>query len=254
MTAMTQLLTLEIYSFMTIFLRVGSAILVMPGFMVSYVNMRQRLSIALTLSLILIPLISARLPLPSQNFGELIKICLCEITYGLFLGLCMQFLYAALSLVGNFAGQAIGFSNAQMFDPTFQTQSIILETFLSIIALTIIFITDLHHLMISAVVDSYSLFPIGSALPVDNFAEFLSKSLNNSFIMGFKIASPFIAFTIIFYTGMGLISRLMPQLNIFFLSLPLQIYLGLGLLFMTVPIIIVWFTKYYEEGLFRFVK
>ncbi len=251
---MTQLFTLEIYAFMTIFLRVGSAILVMPGFMTSYVSTRIRLSVALALTLVLIPLLSTRLPVPPTDFGSFLTTCIFEITYGLFMGLCMQFLYAALSLVGNFAGQAIGFSNAQMFDPTFQTQSIVLESFLSIIALTVIFITDLHHLMISAIVDSYVLFPVGSDLPIDNFAEFLSKSLNNSFIMGFKIASPFIAFTIIFYSGMGLLSRLMPQLNIFFLSLPLQIYLGLGLLFMTVPIIIVWFTRYYENGLMKFVR
>ncbi len=251
---MTQLFTLEIYAFMTIFLRIGSAILVMPGFMTSYVSTRIRLSVALALTLVLIPLLSTRLPVPPADFGSFLTTCIFEITYGLFMGLCMQFLYAALSLVGNFAGQAIGFSNAQMFDPTFQTQSIVLESFLSIIALTVIFITDLHHLMISAIVDSYVLFPVGSDLPIDNFAEFLSKSLNNSFIMGFKIASPFIAFTIIFYSGMGLLSRLMPQLNIFFLSLPLQIYLGLGLLFMTVPIIIVWFTRYYENGLMKFVR
>lgn len=251
---MTQLFTLEIYAFMTIFLRIGSAILVMPGFMTSYVSTRIRLSVALALTLVLIPLLSTRLPVPPADFGNFLTTCIFEITYGLFMGLCMQFLYAALSLVGNFAGQAIGFSNAQMFDPTFQTQSIVLESFLSIIALTVIFITDLHHLMISAIVDSYVLFPVGSDLPIDNFAEFLSKSLNNSFIMGFKIASPFIAFTIIFYSGMGLLSRLMPQLNIFFLSLPLQIYLGLGLLFMTVPIIIVWFTRYYENGLMKFVR
>ena len=251
---MTQLFTLEIYTFMTIFLRVGSAILVMPGFMTSYVSTRIRLSVALALTLVLMPLLSTRLPVPPADFGSFLTTCIFEITYGLFMGLCMQFLYAALSLVGNFAGQAIGFSNAQMFDPTFQTQSIVLESFLSIIALTVIFITDLHHLMISAVVDSYVLFPVGSDLPIDNFAEFLSKSLNNSFIMGFKIASPFIAFTIIFYSGMGLLSRLMPQLNIFFLSLPLQIYLGLGLLFMTVLIIIVWFTRYYENGLMKFVR
>ena len=251
---MTQLFTLEIYAFMTIFLRIGSAILVMPGFMTRYVSTRIRLSVALALTLVLLPLLSTRLPVPPADFGSFLTTCIFEITYGLFMGLCMQFLYAALSLVGNFAGQAIGFSNAQMFDPTFQTQSIVLESFLSIIALTVIFITDLHHLMISAIVDSYVLFPVGSDLPIDNFAEFLSKSLNNSFIMGFKIASPFIAFTIIFYSGMGLLSRLMPQLNIFFLSLPLQIYLGLGLLFMTVPIIIVWFTRYYENGLMKFVR
>lgn len=150
-------------------------------------------------------------------------------------------------------GQAVGFSNAQIFDPTFQTQTIVLETFLNIVALTVIFLTDLHYLMLSAVVDSYHLFPVGSTLPWGDFAKDVSQTLNDSFVMGFKIGSPFIAFTIVFYVGMGLVSRLMPQLNIFFLSLPLQIYLGLGLLFLTTPMMIVWFARYYENGLRQFL-
>ena len=85
-------------------------------------------------------------------------------------------------------------------------------------------------------------------------ADLLSHALNQSFILGFKIGSPFIAFTIIFYSGMGLVSRLMPQLNIFFLSLPLQIYLGLGVLFLTLPIMILWFVRYFESELQPLVK
>lgn len=54
---------------------------------------------------------------------------------------------------------------------------------------------------------------------------------------------------IVFYTGMGLVSRLMPQLNIFFLSLPLQIYLGAGLLFITMPIMILWFMRYFDDSM-----
>lgn len=46
----------------------------------------------------------------------------------------------------------------------------------------------------------------------------------------------------------------MPQLNIFFLSLPLQIYLGLGLLFITAPVMIIWFTKYFEDGVQQFLR
>jgi len=166
----------------------------------------------------------------------------------------MQFLYAALNLAGSLAGQAIGFSNAQAFDPTTLNQSIIIETFITLIAITVIFITDIHHLMISAIIDSYHLFQPGSSLPFGDFANQLSTSLNSSFIMGFKLGSPFVAFTIIFYTGMGLVSRLMPQLNIFFLSLPLQIYLGLGLLFITIPTIIIWFNRYFDSGLHLFLE
>lgn len=251
---MTELLQLEIYRYILIFLRLGSAIMLMPGFMTTYINMRFRLCIALAVTVILSPLIAPQLPPPPADFLENIKLCLFEITYGVFLGLMMQFLFFALNLVGNFAGTAIGFSNAQLFDPTTQVQSLVLESFLSILAVTIIFLTDIHHLMLSAVIDSYTLFPAGSSLPTGDFADFLSKTMNASFIAGFKIASPFIAFTIIFYCGMGLISRLMPQLNIFFLSLPLQIYLGLGLLFITLPVMIMWFIRYYDDGLNQFLK
>lgn len=251
---MTEILNLELYKFMLIFLRIGAAIMFMPGFRSSYVNMNVRLAIALAITFILLLPLSPMLPNQPLNFSEAFKMVIFEITYGVFLGIFMQILFAALNLAGNIAGQAIGFANAQMFDPAFQTQSIVIDSFLSIIALTVVFITDLHHLMLSAVIDSYTLFPVGSSLPLGDFASSMSDVLNKSFIMGFKIGSPFIAFTIIFYVGMGAVSRLMPQLNIFFLSLPLQIYLGLGLLFITVPIMILWFVKYYEEGLQQLLK
>ena len=224
---MTQLLNLEIYQFIFVFLRIGSAILLMPGFAVSYVTERQRLTIALAITVVLVPFLSSFLPPAPADFLDFLRLALFEITYGVFMGLFMQALYAAL---------------------------IVLETFLSIIALTVIFITDLHHLMLSAVVDSYRLFPVGLPLPLGDFSDFMSQTVNASFVIGFKIASPFIAFSIVFYVGMGLVSRLMPQLNIFFLSLPLQIYLGLGLLFITTPIMILWFVKYYEGGLMKFVS
>lgn len=251
---MTELLNQEIYKFILVFLRIGSAIMLMPGFSASYINSRQRLSIALAVSVVIIPFLNNQLPPQPQDTLEAIKIYLFEITYGVFFGLLMQILFSALSLCGNFIGQAIGFSNAQIFDPAFQTQSIVIETFLSLLALTIIFVTDIHHLMLSAVIDSYTLFPVGSPLPVSDLSNFMSQTLNQSFIMGFKIGSPFIAFSIVFYVGMGLVSRLMPQLNIFFLSLPLQIYLGVGLLLITTPMMILWFIRYYEEGLQRFLR
>ena len=250
---MTELLNINLYNFLMIFIRLGTAIMLTPGFNSSYVNVNIRLSVALSLSLVLMPLISPQLPSSPTDTTTLIYLVIQEITVGVFLGVIMQVLYAALNLAGSFAGQAIGFSNAQIFDPTTQTQSIVIETFLSIIALTVIFVTDIHHLMISAITDSYHLFPVGQNLPLGDFAKQLSTSLNASFIMGFKLGSPFVAFSIIFYTGMGLVSRLMPQLNIFFLSLPLQIYLGVGLLFITAPILILWFIRYFDGGLHPFL-
>ncbi len=250
---MKELFDFEIYKFILIFLRVGAAFMLMPGFMSSYVNTQLRLAIALAVSVIMIPILNEQTSLPT-NFSAVMQIAIFEITYGVFIGIFIQMLYFALVLVGNIAGQAIGFANAQIFDPTSQNQSTLIETFLSITAITIIFLTDLHHLMISAVYDSYNLFPFGSPLNVGDFSQSLSTTVNKSFIIGFKISSPFIAFTIVFYIGIGLVSRLMPQLNIFFLSLPLQIHLGLSLLLITTPVIIMWFVHYYEDGLILFLR
>lgn len=251
---MEQLVSLNMYAFLMVFLRLGSALMIMPGFMSSYVNTQVRLSVALALSFVLMPLITPHLPPQPHDTLLFIQYILSEIVVGLFIGLVMQILFTALNLAGFVAGQAIGFGNAQIFDPATQNQSIVIETFLSIVAMTVIFLTDLHHLMISAVIDSYTLLPVSAKLPLGDFADNLSRSFNQSFIIGFKIGSPFIAFTIVFYSGIGLVSRLMPQLNIFFLSLPLQIYLGLGLLFMTTPVMIMWFTRYFEDGLQQFLR
>ncbi len=228
--------------------------MLMPGFSAGYVGTKFRLCIALSISLLLIPFLSDKLPNVSDNFGTNLSILLIEITYGVFIGIFMQILMFAIDLGGNLAGQAIGFSNAQMFDPAFNQQSIIINTFLSLTALTIIFITDLHHLMLSAAIESYSILPVGGEIMTQDIAKTIAQVVNKSFIIGFKLGSPFVAFAIVFYVGMGLLSRLMPQLNIFFLSMPLQIYLGLGLVCITSSTIIIWFCKYYEDALQMFLK
>ena len=249
---MTELFNITLYNYLMIFMRIGAVFMLMPGFSASYVNIQIRLIIALALTLISIPIISPLLPPEPKEFSILFQYIMNEITVGIFLGIVMQILFFGLNLAGSIASQAIGFSNAQIFDPTFQTQTMLVETFLSIIAITLIFITNIHHLMIEALIDSYHLFIPGHPLLWGDFADHLTTTVNQSFSFGFRLGSPFIAFTVIFYSGMGLVSRLMPQLNIFFLSLPLQIYLGIGLLFLTIPIIIKVFFKYFDDGLYIF--
>ncbi len=246
---MTELLNLNLYTFLMVFLRIGSALMLLPGFTASYVGTQIRLSIALALTIILIPVVSKFLPQAPNGFDTLLQYILQEITIGVFLAIIIQTIFSSLSLAGNIAGQAIGFSNAQNFNPATQNQSIIIESFLGVTALTVIFMANLHHLMLNAVIDTYHLFPVGQTLPWGDFANQMSQTVNGAFIAGFKLGAPFIAFNIVFYTGMGLVSRLMPQLNIFFLSLPLQIYLGAGLLFITMPIMILWFMRYFDDSM-----
>lgn len=249
---MTDLFSINLYNYSLIFLRIGCVFMFIPGFSSTYINVQTRLIIALAVTLVLYPLIAPQIPPQPGNFSLELQYFINEMTIGLFLGIIMQVLFFALSFAGSIASQSIGFANAQLFDPAFQTQSMLIESFLSVLALTIIFLTDTHHLMIEALVNSYQIFPLGETLPLGDMSSHIAKTLSQSFDFGFKLGAPFIAFTIIFYSCMGLVSRLMPQLNIFFLSLPLQIYLGLGLLFLTVPIMVNVFFRYYDEGLYFF--
>ena len=249
---MTELFSVTLYNYLMIFMRLGAVFMLMPGFAASYINVQIRLILALAITLITIPIIAPLLPPEPKEFSTLLQYIINEISIGVFLGIVMQVLFFALNLAGSIASQAIGFSNAQIFDPTFQTQTMLIESFLSIIAVTFIFITNIHHIMFEAIIDSYHLFIPGSPIPWGDFANHMTDNVTKSFTFGFKLGSPFIAFTIIFYSGIGLVSRLMPQLNIFFLSLPLQIYLGIGVLFLTTPVIIAFFFRYFDEGLYIF--
>ncbi|MDY2830311.1 MAG: flagellar biosynthetic protein FliR [Alphaproteobacteria bacterium] len=251
---MTELFNITLYNYLMIFLRIGTVFMLMPGFSASYVNAQIRLVLALALSLVVMPIVTPLLPQEPTEFSIMLQYILREITIGIFLGIIMQVLFFSLNFAGSIASQAIGFANAQIFDPAFQTQTMLIETFLSIIAVTFIFITNTHHLMIEALIDSYHLFSPNVAPIWEDFSAHMTQTISRSFAFGFKLGSPFIAVTIIFYSGMGLVSRLMPQLNIFFLSLPLQIYLGVGLLFLTAPIIISVFFRYYDEGLYLFTN
>ena len=251
---MTDLLQANLYNYSLIFLRIGSIFMLMPGFSASYVNTQVRLILALAMTIILQPIIAPQLPAQPDSFALELQYMINEISIGIFLGIIMQILFFALNFAGAIASQAIGFANAQLFDPAFQGQSMLIESFLSVVAITFIFVTDIHHLMISALIDSYRLFAATRPLPWNDLANHLAQTMNQSFNFGFKLGAPFIAFTVIFYSCMGLISRLMPQLNIFFLSLPIQIFLGIGLLFLTIPVIITIFFRYYNEGLQFFTE
>lgn len=251
---MQEVISLEIYSFIFIFFRLGSAIVFMPVFRTGYISERVRLCIGLSISLVLVPFLQKDIIVPPNTFSEFMQYSFFEITYGAFLGLFMQILFYAINFFGSLASTATGFANAQFFNPSTQTQSLVIEAFVSILALTLVLILDIHHTMISAVIDSYKVFPFGSPLPLEDMSFFFSQMIADSFVVGFKLASPFIAFILIFYSCMGMFSRLMPQLNIFFLSIPLQIYFGLALLFITIPVIIMWFLEHFETGLLKFVQ
>jgi flagellar biosynthetic protein FliR len=103
---------------------------------------------------------------------------------------------------------------------------------MSILALTVMFAADMHHLLLRAVADSYVVFPAGSPIDPGEFAAAATTMVSRSFSLGMRMAMPFFVYAILLFVGFGLVQRLMPQMQVFFVAMPLQLMLGLILLAM----------------------
>ena len=250
---LNEILTLDIYRFFMVFTRIGAALMIFPGFGSQMVSPRIRLILALAISLVLLPVVGKLYPPLPRHMGSLVLLIMGEALVGVFLGIITQVVLSAMNVAGTFIGFQIGLTNAFSYDAVAQQQSSTMTAFLVNIALLAIFSTDLHHLMLHALADSYATFVPGQPLPLDDLSETMSHLLSVSFGFGIKLAAPLLAFGLIFYSGLGLLSRLAPQIQIFFVALPLQVFAGLAMLMVALPIMIMVFLRFFESTLMPFV-
>jgi flagellar biosynthetic protein FliR len=222
-------------AFMLTFARVGTLVMLMPGLGEQLVPARLRLGFALLLSLVLFPLTRTILPAggaPAAVTGVLIG----EIAVGLMLGLAARMVVAALQTAGTIVAQQLGLAFAMSVDPSMGGQQAAIGNLLTLLGITLIFSFDLHHIAIAAVRDSYALLPPGGLPATSDAAALAVKAVGRGFALAVQIAAPFIAFGILFNLGIGVLSRLMPQLQVFFLAMPASILAGMIVLLAVVGV------------------
>ncbi|NVK17430.1 MAG: flagellar biosynthetic protein FliR [Methylocystaceae bacterium] len=251
---LSEVLTFNLFHFGLIFARMSGAFIVMPGISAQFVSTRIRLLFALMLAFILVPAVSDKFPPFPIHPTELLMILGGEILIGFFFGILMAIMLNAMTILGTIVAFVAALSNAFSFDAVSQAQGSILSTFFVNLALVAIFITDLHHLMLGAVIDSYTLFTPGQLPPIGDFAEFISRTVAGSFKIGVQLAAPFFLLSFGFQLAMGLISRLNPQFQIYFVAMPAQIMVTLLMLMFTISGIIMVFLEYYQQNLIRFME
>jgi len=250
---LNEIITTDIYRFLLLFTRIGVALMIMPGFGGITVQTQIRLVLALSISFIMLPVLGSLLPPLPRNPAGLLLLIFAEAAVGFFLGVMVQVLLAALDIAGSFVGFQIGMTNAFSFDAISQQQSQLLSAFLANIALVVIFAADLHHLMLRAVADSYALFPPGQALPLDDFSHTITTMLGGAFALGIKMSAPILVFGLTFYSGLGLLSRLVPQLQVFFIAMPVQLLVGMWMLMVALPLMMTLFMRSFEAGLIPYL-
>ncbi|MGL4439978.1 MAG: flagellar biosynthetic protein FliR [Bosea sp. (in: a-proteobacteria)] len=214
--------------FMLVFARVGTMVMLMPGLGERFVLNRAKLAIAVFLALLLMPVARPLMQVPADP-AVLMSLLISEILIGAVLGLSARLIMAALQTAGVIIANQIGLGFATAVDPAMGQQNPSIGNFLTILGVTMVLVTDLHHLAISAIHNSYSMLPPGAYPSVGDASALGLQAVSKSFAIAVQLSAPFIVFGLLFNVGLGVLARLMPQFQVFFLGAPASILIGMAI-------------------------
>lgn len=238
------------YLYLIVFARVGSMLMLMPALGETSIPARLRLGFALVFSLVLFPLLRAQLPVMPEELMAIIVMLCHEIIIGLMLGALLRFFVSAAQVAGAIVAFQVGLSAAMMADPNQGgVQGVVFGTFMSFLGIALIFATDLHHMALSAIYDSYMVFSPSEPLMAGDAAQAAIRAVSGAFTVGVQMAAPFIVFGLIFNLGMGILSRLMPALQVYFMAMPASIGVGLILFALLLTMMMGWYLTHFEAEL-----
>ena len=212
--------------FVLVFARVGAMVMLLPGFGESNIPARVKLSIALLLTLIILPLHRNAYHVDLTSISSLGVLMVHELIIGIVLGATARVTLSALNVAGSVIAQQLGLGFVTAVDPTQGQQGQIIGNFLTILGLTLLFATDSHYLVIAALSESYRIFSPGEIMPTGDVAALATNAFSAAFKIGLQLSAPFLVFGLVFNIGLGVLARLMPQMQVYFDGVPLSIMVG----------------------------
>lgn len=248
MSFLDTFITGQLYIFLLVFARMGGALMIMPGFSDSTIPMQAKLYTALVLSFVLLPVVQGFLPTPIPTdpipFALLVG---KEMMSGIFIGLLSQVMMNAINIAGVMVSHGTSLSSAFTFNPQQAGQSTVISGFLSLTAVVLIMVTDLHHMLLIGLINSYQILPTTTPLMFGDMSFSLASAISKSLHVGLMISAPFIIVAFGVFVGMGMVARLVPQIQVFILSIPLQIITGLVVLVTAVSAMMMYFLEAYQS-------
>jgi flagellar biosynthetic protein FliR len=240
--------------YLLVFARTGAMVTMLPAIGEASVPPAIRLVLALAISLCLAPTVSQAYPQGEPaNILALGLLVAEEITAGILVGTMARIIMSALQTAGMLIATQTGLAYAQTVDPTSHgEQGAVIGNFLSLLGVVMIFATNLHHLAIAAVAGSYHLIAPGGALPTGDMAQLTIQLVSGSFALGFQLAAPFLVFGFALSVGIGVLARLMPQLQIYFVAMPLNILVGFLLMVLILGSMMTLFLNFYSGQMASF--
>ncbi len=213
--------------FFLVLMRLSVLIFMLPFFNSRIFPAMVKTGLSLLLSITLFPVVTMDLAGFPEALPELAAIVIVEFTIGLILGLLVQLVFEGIRLMGHLVGFETGFAIANVFDPQSGAQVSLMANFSYFTAMALFLLINGHHVLIHAMKESFEIIPLGSMIMDQRIFEEMLSVTGRMFLIAIKIGAPAIAALLFTKVGFGLITKLIPQMNIMIVGFPVQIAMGL---------------------------
>ena len=237
----------QVFAAGLVFARMGAMVMLIPGIGETFIPVRIRLAFSLALALLLVPIVGVAAPALPDSVSGVAGAVIKETAIGLMIGAILRVFMGSLATAGEIISIQSTLGFAQTANPTQAAPSTTIGTFLGLMGLVLIMTSNLHHMFLDAIVRSYTLFPFTRPLPLADANTLMIQTFGKSFALGIQLAAPVIAFSLIFNIATGLIGRVMPTFQIFFVASPLMVLTSLSIFALSLGVIgVVWIDRYRE--------
>ncbi|NMB32949.1 MAG: flagellar type III secretion system protein FliR [Clostridium sp.] len=242
--------------FLLVFVRMTGLFVVAPVFGGKNIPTYLKIGFSFMLALVLVNTIGTW-DLNFTNIYEYFIFVLKEFIVGITLGYVSYLIFTGIHLAGQLIDMQIGFGIVNVIDPLNSIQVPITSTFYFVLCILIFLICKGHYILIRALSVSYKYIPVGAGVFGKGIIDDILRVFGNIFFTAFKISAPILAAIIIADVALGIISKSVPQMNVFMVGMPLKIVLGLAIVVITMPMFISLvenLIRYMDNEMYTFLK
>lgn len=215
----------DVIGALLVLLRVSALLILMPVFGHRLVPAQVKTGLIGLLAILLYPVVATSLPQIPVSPLALTVIAIQEILIAAMLAMVAQLIFAAAQFAGQVMGYQMGLAIANVFDPSTSSQISVIGQFALVLSMLVWLSAGAHNVFLSALVDSFYLLPIGQPLDLSGLAS-LNDMASNMFTLALRLVAPMLLLLFFLYVALGLLSRAVPQIQVFFVSFPLTVGIG----------------------------
>lgn len=216
------------------------------------VPMRVKIGLATILAILIAPTLDA-MPAVEMASPQGMLLIIQQVIIGSAIGLCLQMIFAAVQMAGEFSGLQMGLGFASFYDPQNSTYSAVVAQWLGMIASLAFLAMNGHLMMLSAIAESFHTLPVGTMMTVKSFSA-LAHWGSTIFANALQISLPLLAALLVTNLALGILTRAAQQLNLFAIGFPITLAVGFFVLSFTLPYLAPMLDRMTEETLSTIMK